>query len=105
MTSWLTTPTGSPKSCSKWPEIATGSPASRQSPSLSAPTSGAEVHPHRLRLGEILDRGGAVLAAEVGIALAAPWQPHIGIAVGVDPDRAGAGALGEALYPADVVAP
>src|ERR1700732_4140800 len=67
--------------------------------------SNVEVHPDGLRLGEILDRGRAVLAAKTGVALATPGQPHIGIAIGVDPDRAGAGFLGKTLHPSDVAAP
>src|ERR1700726_4375050 len=68
-------------------------------------SSGAKVHPDRFWLGEILDRCRAVLAAEAGVALATPWQPHIGITIGVDPDGAGAGALGKTLGPDHVPAP
>ena len=46
-----------------------------------------------------------MLAAEAGIARTAPRQPHVGIAVGVEPHRAGVGPLGEALHAADVAAP
>src|ERR1700721_2927887 len=67
--------------------------------------SGAEIHPDRFRLGEVLDRRRAVFAAKAGVALTAPRQPHIGIAVGVDPDGSGPRALGEALDPAHVAAP
>src|SRR5258705_13081688 len=64
-----------------------------------------QVHPDRLRLGEIVDRRRAMFAAKAGIAHAAPGQPDVGIAVGVDPDRAGIRFLGEALHPSDVAAP
>ena len=67
--------------------------------------SHVQIHPHRLRLGKILDRGRAVFPAETGIAHAAPRQPHIGIAIGVDPDRAGFCLPGETLDAADVAAP
>src|ERR1700756_3198216 len=80
-------------------------PALRPAPPDGANTSGVQVHPDRLRLGEILDRGGAMLAAEAGIAFTAPWQPNIRVAVGVDPYRAGAGAPGEALHAAHVATP
>src|SRR3954447_12141352 len=73
--------------------------------SWRAALSHVEVHPHRLRLGEILDRGRAVFAAEAGIAHAAPRQPHVGIAIGVDPDRAGTGLLRKALHASDIPAP
>src|SRR5262249_43746495 len=47
----------------------------------------------------------AVFAAEAGVAFAAPRQPHIGVAIGVDPDRAGAGLLRKPLHAAHVGAP
>src|SRR5262245_4964012 len=70
-----------------------------------ARSSDAQVHPHRFRLGKIVDRCRAMLAAEAGIALTAPRQPHIGIAIGVDPHGAGAGAFGKALHTTHVAAP
>src|SRR4051812_22992169 len=78
----------------------------RRAPGLAArEVSDGQIHPDSLRLGEIVERGGAVLAAEAGVPLAAPGQAHVGIAIGVHPDRAGAGPLGEALQLADVAAP
>src|SRR6202048_110681 len=67
--------------------------------------SDVQVHPHRLRLGKIVDRRRAVFAAEAGIAHAAPRQPHVGIAIGIDPDGAGLGLLRETLHASDVPAP
>src|ERR1700730_112776 len=43
--------------------------------------------------------------AEAGIAHAAPRQPHIGIAIGVDPDGAGIRFLRETLHASDVSTP
>src|SRR5207245_1513279 len=40
-----------------------------------------------------------------GLANATPRQPHVGIAIGVDPDRSGLRLLRETLYPSDVAAP
>src|SRR5260370_11789362 len=67
--------------------------------------SAIQIHPHRLGLGEILDRRRAVFAAEARIAHAAPWQPHIGVAIGIDPDGAGVRLLRETLHAPDVAAP
>src|SRR5579862_9071558 len=66
---------------------------------------GAEIDPHRFGFSEVLDRRRAVLAAEAGVALATPRQPHIGIAIGIDPDGAGAGPLGKALRTEHIAAP
>ncbi len=46
-----------------------------------------------------------MLSAEAGIAYAAPRQPHIGIAIGVDPDGAGIHFLRETLHASDVSTP
>src|SRR4051794_20500337 len=46
-----------------------------------------------------------MLAAETGIARAAPGEPDIRITISVDPDRAGLHLFGEALHAADVRAP
>src|SRR5215475_9018516 len=67
--------------------------------------SNVQVHPNRLRFGEIVDRRGAVLPAEAGIPLAAPRQSHIGIAIGVDPHRASPCPLRETLHTTHVAAP
>src|SRR6266404_4679539 len=67
--------------------------------------SDVQVHPNGFGLGEILDGRRAVLATEAGIAHAAPRQPHIGIAIGVDPDGAGICFLRETLDASDVATP
>src|SRR4029077_2365388 len=80
--------------------------AIRRAPGLAArEVSDGQIHPDSLGLGEIVERGGAVLATKAGVALAAPGQAHVGIAIGVHPDRARARPLGEALQLADVAAP
>src|SRR3982751_294906 len=78
----------------------------RRTPGLAArEVSNGQIHPDSLGLREIVERGGAVLAAEAGVALAAPGEAHVGVAIGVHPDRARARLLGEALQLADVAAP
>src|ERR1700722_13727179 len=68
-------------------------------------SSDVELHPDGLWLGEIIDRRSAVFATQTRVALAAPRQPHIGIAVGIDPDRARPRLLGKTLHPSHVTAP
>src|ERR1700694_3248561 len=67
--------------------------------------SDVQVHPNGFGLGEILDGRRAVLATKAGIAYTAPRQPHIGIAIGVDPDGAGICFLRETLDASDVATP
>src|SRR5258708_569384 len=74
-------------------------------PTRSIGLSDVQVHPNRLRLGEIINRGRAMFSAEAGIAHSAPRQPHIGIAIGVDPDGASVCLLHETLHAPNVAAP
>src|SRR5882757_9435101 len=64
-----------------------------------------ERQPNGFRFREVGERGVAVLAAKTRFARSSPWQPNIGVTVGVDPDRAGLHAGGHAMHPSDVRAP
>src|ERR1700736_2569129 len=64
-----------------------------------------ERQPDSLGFREVLERGGAVLPAKTRLARSSPWQPNIGVTVGVDPYRAGLQAGGHAMHPSDIRAP
>src|ERR1700730_6835837 len=61
--------------------------------------------PNRLRLGEILQRSLAMLAAEARLTRAAPGQTHVRITVSVDPNRAGLQARRHPVDAANVGTP
>src|ERR1700693_5359372 len=64
-----------------------------------------ERQPDGFGFREVLERGVAVLAAKTRLARSSPWQPNIGITVGIDPYRAGLHSGGHAMHPSDVRAP
>src|ERR1700730_17848758 len=64
-----------------------------------------ERQPDSLGFREVLERGVAVLAAKTRLARSSPWQPNIGVTVGVDPYRTGLHAGGHAMQPAGVRPP
>src|SRR5258708_7348458 len=64
-----------------------------------------ERQPDSFGFREVLERGVAMLAAKTRLARSSPWQPNIGVTVGVDPYRAGLQAGGHAMHPSDVRAP
>src|SRR3954470_13535530 len=97
-----------PSACgrkTKPPRAASSGSAARLDSTTIRSDLDVQVLPDCFGLGEVIDRGGAVFATETGVARSAPGQPYIGIAIGVDPHRAGLRVLGETLHASDVVAP
>src|SRR5687767_13410105 len=66
----------------------------RRSQSQGVETS-AELDPGRLHLGELVEGMERLVATDARLLVAAEWRGDVATVVGVDPDRAGAQALGE----------